>query len=90
MWGQPGGVVVKITRSASAARGSQVQIPGVDLAWLLIKPRCGGVEEAEEGWHRCYLSDNLPQAKRGRLATDVHSGPIFLTKIKIKKEKCYN
>ena len=28
------------------------------------------------------VSDNLPQAKRGGLATDVSSGPIFLTKKK--------
>ena len=29
--GQPGGVVVKFTCSASAAQGSRVQIPGTDL-----------------------------------------------------------
>ena len=39
--------------------------------------------KVEEDWQGCELSDNLPQAKRGRLATDVSSGPIFLT----KKEK---
>ena len=38
--GQPGGAAVKFSRSASAARGSQVQIPGVDLA-PLGKPCCG-------------------------------------------------
>ena len=53
----------------------QVQIPGADIA-LLIKPCCGGVpHKIEEDWH----SNNLPQAKRGRLATDVDSGPMFLT-----------
>ena len=30
---------------------------------------------------------NLPQAKRGRLATDVSSGPIFHSKKRKKKEK---
>ena len=34
--------MVKFTHSASAAWGSQVQIPGADLA-LLVKPCCGDV-----------------------------------------------
>ena len=34
---QPGGVVVKFMCSTSAAQGSQVQIPGTDLA-PLVKP----------------------------------------------------
>ena len=38
--GQPGGLAVKCARSASAARGSPVQIPGEDMA-LLDKPCCG-------------------------------------------------
>ena len=45
--GQPGGIVVKFVCSASAAQGSQVQIPGMDLDTahhaMLI----------EEDWHRC-------------------------------------
>ena len=40
--GQPCGIAVKFMHYASAARGLQVQIQGVDLA-LLIKPCCGGV-----------------------------------------------
>ena len=36
----------------------------------------------EEDWQRCWLSDYLPQAKGGRLAIGVSSGPIFLTKKK--------
>ena len=34
-WGQPSGAAVKCTRSASAAQGSPVWIPGADLhtAW---------------------------------------------------------
>ena len=71
--------MVKFVHSTSAAQGSQVRIPGVDLA-LLIKPCCGGVpHKIGEDW----LSDNIPQAKRGRLTTDVSSGPIFLTKNKL-------
>ena len=50
--GQPGSVVVKFVCSTSAASGSQVQIPGVDLA-PLIKPCCGGSpHKIEEDWHR--------------------------------------
>ena len=38
--GRPGGAVVKCARSASAAQGSPVWIPGADMA-LLGKPCCG-------------------------------------------------
>ena len=40
------------------------------------QPCCGSEphNETEEGWHRRQLRANLPQAKRGRLATDVCSG----------------
>ena len=38
--GWPGSVVIEFALSASAAWGSQVQIPGEDLA-PLIKPHCG-------------------------------------------------
>ena len=37
--GRPGGAAVKFARSASAAWGSPVQIPGVDMA-PLGKPCC--------------------------------------------------
>ena len=36
----PGGIVVKFARSTLAAQGSQVWIPGTDLA-MLILPHCG-------------------------------------------------
>ena len=39
--------------SASVARGSQVVIPGTDLA-PLVQPACGGIpHKIEEDWHRC-------------------------------------
>ena len=38
--GQPGGAAVKYARSTSAAQGSPVWIPGVDMA-PLGKPCCG-------------------------------------------------
>ena len=94
-WGQPSGVAVKFVCSVSVVAGSQVQILGADLAQL-IRSCCGGVShKLEEDWHRRQLTNNLPQAKRGRLAqmsahqqssqakrgrlaTDVSSGPIFL------------
>ena len=51
--GELGGVVVKFACSASAAQGSQVRIPGADLA-LVIKPHCGGIpHKIGEDWHRC-------------------------------------
>ena len=85
MRGQPSGVVVKFVFSASVAQGSWAWIPGVDLcmahqAMLWWHP----TYKIGKDWHRCLLRANLLPAKRGRLATDVHSGPIVLTK-KIKK-----
>ena len=50
--GWPGGQVVKCACSTSAAQGSQVQIPGADVA-PLIKPHCGGVPpKVEEDWQQ--------------------------------------
>ena len=51
--GRPGGVVVKFAHSASMARGSQVQIPGVGphtthQAMLWSCP----TYKIEEDWHR--------------------------------------
>ena len=75
--------MAKFVCSASVAQGSGIQIPGADLcttqhAMLWWHP----MYKMEEDWHRHQLSDRLPQAKRGRLATDVSSGPIFLSKKK--------
>ena len=86
--GWPGGVVVKFVHSTLVAQSSRVWIPSEDLhatyqATLWWCP----TYKIEEDWHRCYLSNNLLEVKRGRLATDVSSGPIFLTKEKKKKEK---
>ena len=62
--GQPGGAVVKCSRSSSAAWGSPVQIQGADMA-PLIKPCCGRrpTYKVEEDGHGCYLRASLPQSK---------------------------
>ena len=80
--GWPSGTAVKCVHSASAARGSQVRIPGADMA-LLDKPCCsrGPTYKVEEDGHGCELRASLPQQKRGGLAADVTSGLIFLKKI---------
>ena len=56
--------MVKFGRSTSAAWGSLVQIPGVDMA-LLGKPCCGRnpAYNVEEDGHGCELKANLPQQK---------------------------
>ena len=53
-WSQPGGSVVEFTHSTSAAQGSLVQIPGVDMA-PLDKPCCGRspTYKVEEDGHGC-------------------------------------
>ena len=52
--GWPGGTAVKFSRSALAARGSPVQIPGADMA-LLGMPCCGRrpTYKEEEDGHGC-------------------------------------
>ena len=54
IWGLAGGVVVKFTHFALAARGSRVWVLGADLgtahqAMLWWRP----VYKVEEDWHRC-------------------------------------
>ena len=85
--GEPSGVVVKFVCSNLVAWGLQFRIPGMDLCtdqqamvWLHL------IYKIEEDCHRCWLSNNLPQVKRGRLATDVSSGPIILPPS--KKSQC--
>ena len=74
--------MVKFSCSALAARALQVGILGTDLTPLTM-PCFGGIPyKIKEDCHKCQLSGNLSQAKSGRLATDVSSGAIFLTKKK--------
>ena len=52
-WGWPSGVMVNVTHSALVAWGSQVRIPGTDLAQL-VKTHCGSLpHKTEEDSHRC-------------------------------------
>ena len=52
--GPPGGAAVKFAPSASVVQGSQVRIPGADMA-LLDKPCCGRhpTHKVEEDGHGC-------------------------------------
>ena len=62
--GRPGGAAVKCARSASAAWGSQVWIPGADMV-PLGKLCCGRhpTYKVEEDGHGCELRASLPQQK---------------------------
>ena len=63
--GQPAGTVFKCARSASAVRGSPIQILGVDMA-PFDKPCCGRrpTYKVEEDEHGCELRASLPQQKQ--------------------------
>ena len=62
--GQPGGTVIKFTRSTSVAQGSPVRILGADMA-PFGTPCCGRCPtyKVEEDGHRCELRSSLPQQK---------------------------
>ena len=76
--------MVKFVPSALVAQGSQIQILHMDIhtAYQAVLWWCP-TYKMEEDWHRRQLRDSLSQTKRGRFPTDVSSGPIFPTKIKI-------
>ena len=74
--------MVKFTRSASAAQGSHVRIPGVNMV-SLVKPCCGRRPTNSRGrWTRILAQGQSCSAKRGGLVADVSSGLIFLKKKK--------
>ena len=52
--GQSSGVLVKFAHSTSAAQGSQVQIPDVNLytAHQAMQGQCP-TDKIEEDWHKC-------------------------------------
>ena len=78
--GRPYGVAVNFTGS-----GSVTQVYWfASRAWTqhCLKSHAvvgSHIRKIEEDWHRCYLCNNLPQAKWERLVTDVSSGSISLT-----------
>ena len=71
--GQPSHVMVKLTRSTSAAQDLQVRITGADLP-TVIKPWCGSVPHIKQSQIGTDVSS----------ATIFLKGPIFLTNKKKK------
>ena len=53
--GQPGGAVVKLTRSASVVRGSSIQILGTVLssAYQAMLWQVSHIQKMEEDGHKC-------------------------------------
>ena len=86
--GWPSGIVVMFTHSALVAQGSLIQILGTDLTEP-IKPCWGGIPHRRTR-RMCNHVLGLWGGKktRGRLATDLSSGPIFLTHTH-NKTLCY-
>ena len=86
--GWPSGVVVEFLCSASLA---SLGFSGLDPP---CRPTDGSSSHTVGASHtrnkgrlaQMLAQHNLPQAKRGRMATDVSSGPIFLTK-QMNKQK---
>ena len=75
-WVWSSGVVVKFAHSASATRGSQAQILGMDGQRSSHAVVSSHIKQRKTDG---YVSNSLPQAKSRRVATDVSSGPNFLT-----------
>ena len=81
-------LVVKCARSALAAWGLLVQIPGAGMV-PIGTPCCGRrptYKKVEEDGHGCWLRASLPQQKKKGGLAAVSSGLIFL-KNKKRKEK---
>ena len=79
------GIVVEFVCSASAARVHRFG-SGVQTHTLLVRPCCAHVPRGRTGrrynWdvQLCAGALGRKEEKRGRLGTDVRSGPIFLTR----------
>ena len=76
LWGQPGGTAIKFTHCALAARGSQVQILGVDLA-PLVKSCCGSIShKIEDDWQQMLAQgQSSSHTKKGSQAGQVPMMP---------------
>ena len=91
-WGAgPHGRVVNFVRSASVSQGLLVQILGTDLhtthqAMLWQHPTEKSQNDLQVGYTTMYWDFGERKKKRGRLAADVSSGPIFLAK-KLKRKE---
>ena len=81
--GWPGGLVAKFACSASAARDSQVQMPGADLSTAYQAMLRQVSHISNRGRKAQMLAQGQPSsAKTGGLVADVSSGLIFLKKKK--------
>ena len=82
-WGQPGGTAVRFACSDSAARGSPIQIPGMDLCTAyqaMLWQASHILKKVEEDGAWMLAQGQSSSTKRGRLAANVSSGLIFLKK----------
>ena len=85
-WGQPGGIVVQFAHSTLEVSGSWVQILGADLGTthLAMLRWCPTykIKIGTDVMAQMLNQQQSSSSKRGRLAADVSSGPVFLPKEK--------